>query len=235
MNSRTALAYLCVLGLSALGCSSKETTSSCNIKTGGIAAQIDVYADDDTSATVHDELKIAGSNSNAFTLLECGDELTATAGDVTKTLTARDEGIYEATFSGVEADTEFSVTLERPDDVTASGNSGSLPAPFALDKPAATSRMEDLKITWAPESDDRMELEADGDCTKTFRDDDVPDTGSYTIAAGELESFDEDKPETCNATLDARRVRGGKVDSKFDPESHFNLFQRRSVKFVTDP
>lgn len=235
MNSRTALASLCWIGLLALGCSSKETTSSTNIKTGGIAAQIDVYADDDTTATVHVELKIAGSDSNAFVVLEGKDELIATAGDVTKTMTARDGGIYEANFSDVGEDTEFSVTLERPDDVTASSNSGTLPPPFDLDKPAETSRVEELELTWAPASEDRMELEIEGNCIKRFSEDDVADTGAYTIDAGELESFDEDEPETCNATVDARRVRGGKVDSKFDPESHFNLFQRRSVRFVTTP
>src|ERR1041384_7124397 len=123
MNSRFALASLCLVALSSVACS-KETTSSSNIKTGGIAALIDVYADNDTTATVHVELKVGGSSSNTYVDLEGGDELKATVGDVTKTLPASDTGIYEATFSGVEEDTEFSVTLERPDDVTASGNSG---------------------------------------------------------------------------------------------------------------
>src|SRR4051812_47416267 len=143
MLHRFALVSLCFIGLAALGCS-KETTSSSNIKTGGIAALIDVYADDDTSATVHVELKVGGSSSNTYVALEGGDALTATAAGKTKTLTSIDTGIYEADFSGLDAGTEFQVTLDRPDDTTASDNSGTLPDPFTFDKPTADlSRMTD--------------------------------------------------------------------------------------------
>lgn len=235
MHSRIALVSLCLVGLSALGCS-KETTSSSNIKTGGIAALIDVYADDASSATVHVELRVGGSSSNTYVDLEGNDELKATVGDVTKTLTARDTGVYEADFDDVGEDTEFSVTLERPDDVTASNNSGTLPAPFDLEKPAAKkSRAEDdLEIDWAPESEDEMTLALDGDCTFPFEKG-VPDTGVYILKAGALESTGGDKPEACDVDLDARRTRVGKADSKFDPESYFHLHQRRSTTFVSNP
>jgi hypothetical protein len=235
MFNRTGLALLCLVGLSALGCS-KETTSSSNIKTGGIAALIDVYADDDTTATVHVELKVGGSSSNTYVDLEGDDELKATVGKVTKTLSARDSGIYEADFSDVGEDSEFSVTLERPDDVTASGNSGTLPPPFALDEPLGKrSRADDdLVLSWAPESGDKMTLELDGDCTFPFSKD-VPDTGMYTLRAGSLDSTDKDMPEACDVTLDARRTRAGEADTKFDPESYFRLHQRRSTRFVSNP
>lgn len=236
MFNRIALASLCLVSLSSVACS-KETTSSSNIKTGGIAALIDVYADNDTSATVHVELKVGGSSSNTYVDLEGQDELTATVGDVTKTLTATDTGIYEATFSGVEEDTEFSVTLERPDDVTASGNSGTLPAPFTLDEPATElSREEDeLVLSWAPGSRDKpFTLELDGDCIFSF-DEDVPDTGEYVLAAGTLDSRDDDKPEACDVDVDARRTREGVADSKFDRESYFRLHQRRKTSFVSNP
>jgi hypothetical protein len=235
MYSRTALVSLCLVGLSALGCS-KETTSSSNIKTGGIAALIDVYADDDSSATVHVELRVGGSSSNTYVDLEGSDELLATVGDVTKTLSPRDTGVYEASFDDVTEDTEFSVTLERPDDVTASNNSGTLPAPFALDKPAAEKSRadDDLEISWDPGSEDEMTLELDGDCTFPFEKG-VPDTGAYVLKAGDLESTGGDNPEACDVELEARRTRSGGADSKFDPESYFRLHQRRGTKFVSNP
>lgn len=235
MHSRTALVSLFLVGLSALGCS-KETTSSSNIKTGGIAALIDVYADDNSSATVHVELRVGGSSSNTYVDLEGNDELKATVGDVTKTLTARDTGVYEASFDDVGEDSEFSVTLERPDDITASNNSGTLPAPFDLTKPEGKkSRAEDdLEIDWAPESDDKMTLALDGDCTFNFEKS-VPDTGVYILKAGDLESTGGDMPEACNVDLEARRTRVGEADSKFDPESYFHLHQRRGTTFVSNP
>ncbi|MDF3070430.1 MAG: hypothetical protein K0R38_6031 [Polyangiaceae bacterium] len=235
MFNRIAIASLCLVSLSSVACS-KETTSSSNIKTGGIAALIDVYADNATTATVHVELKVGGSSSNAYVDLEGGDELTATAGDETKTLTARDTGIYEASFSGVGEDTEFSVTLERPDDVTATGNSGTLPAPFTLEEPTnELSRADDeLVVAWDPDSRDDMRLELDGDCIFSF-DKDVPDTGMYIIEAGTLDSTNDDDPEACDVDVDARRTRSGEADSKFDPESYFRLHQRRKTSFVSNP
>jgi hypothetical protein len=236
MLQRSALVSLCFIGLAALGCS-KETTSSSDIKTGGIAALIDVYADDDTTATVHVELRVGGSSSNTYVTLDGSDSLTATVAGKTKALTSIDNGIYEADFSGVEAGTEFQVTLDRPDDKTASDNSGVLPDPFTLDEPPSDlSRMtDDLPVTWAPaDTGDGMHLEIDGDCVFAFSDD-MSDTGSYTVAAGEIDSTGGDKPETCDLTAHLERASEGSADTLFDPESYFKLHQRRSARFTSNP
>jgi hypothetical protein len=235
MFNRSALVCLSLIGLSALGCS-KETTSSKNIKTGGIAALIDVYADTDTSATVHVKLVVGGSDSNTYVDLEGSDELSATADGETKTLSAVETGIYEVKFSGVGEDSEFSVTLDRPDDETASENSGTLPAPFTLDEPTGElSREKDaLEVTWDPASGDKMNLEFHGDCIYPYGKD-VPDTGSYTVKADTLNSTGGDMPEACDLDLDADRIREGTADPKFDRESWFRLHQRRKVSFVSNP
>jgi len=236
MFNRSSFVCVCVIGLSALGCS-KETTSSKNIKTGGIAALIDVYAKTDTTATVHVKLVVGGSSSNAYVNLEGKDELSATVDDgEPKVLTAIDSGIYEANFKNVAEDSKFTVTLDRPDDETASENSGTLPAPFTLDEPAGDlSREKDpLEVTWAPESSDSMNLEFHGDCIYTFGKD-VSDTGSYTVKANTLDSTGGNEPETCDLDLDAVRTREGSDDSKFDPESWFRLHQQRAVSFTSKP
>jgi len=226
---------LCMVSMAAMGCS-KETTSSSNIKTGGIAALIDVYADSDTSATVHVKLVVGGSSSNTYVDLEGNDRLTATAAGKTKTLTVVDTGIYEASFSGVGEDTEFAVTLERPDDETASDNSGTLPAPYSLSAPPddLSRKDDDLDISWDPPSDDSMELAFDGDCIFPFKKG-VPDEGSYTLRKDSLDSTGGDNPEACDIKLMADRKRDGSADRKFDPESHFVLHQRRSTRFTSKP
>ena len=236
MLHRFALVSLCFLGLSALGCS-KETTSSSNIKTGGIAALIDVYADDDTTATVHVELKVGGSSSNTYVALEGGDSLTATAAGKTKTLTSVDTGIYEADFSGVEGGTEFEVILDRPEDTTASDNSGTLPDPFTLDDPTddLSRETDDLELTWAPaDTGDSMHADIKGQCIFPYSHS-MSDTGSLVVAAGKLESTGGDKPETCDLTAHVERTKGGSADTIFDPESYFTLHQRRSAKFTSNP
>jgi hypothetical protein len=236
MMIRQALCVACVLGLGAVGCS-KETTSSKDIKTGGIAALIDVYADTDDAATVHVELRVGGSSSNTYVDLEGGDVLKATAGDTTKELKVRDTGIYEASFSDVGEDTEFSVVLERPEDTTADSNSGLLPAPFSLDEPPSnlSRKDDDLDVTWAPANKgDPMHVAFDGDCIFDSSDS-ASDTGTYKVEAGSLDSTGGDKPETCDITVSVQRNRDGEADSEFDPESWFRLHQRRSASFTSAP
>jgi hypothetical protein len=226
-----------LLGLLVMGCNSKETTSSANIKTGGIAMLVDVYADTATKATVHVELRVGGSDSNTYVSLENGDELTATAGDESKVMTARDTGVYEANFSGVAAETPFNVLLARPHDTSAADNSGALPAPFDLTRPTEglSRKDDDLEVTWAPfGTDDRMELELHGDCIWDYSKS-PSDVGSFVIGKGSLDSKGGDKPETCDITVDAQRWRPGTVDAAFDPESWFRLHQRRSTTFSSAP
>ena len=226
-----------LLGLLVMGCNSKETTSSANIKTGGIAMLVDVYADTATQATVHVELRVGGSDSNTYVSLENGDELTATAGDESKVMTARDTGVYEANFTGVAAETPFNVLLARPHDTSAADNSGALPAPFDLTRPAEDLSREndDLEVTWAPfGTDDRMDFELHGDCIWDYSKS-PSDVGSFVIGKGSLDSKGGDKPETCDVTVDAQRSRPGTVDASFDPESWFRLHQRRSTTFRSAP
>ena len=127
--------------------------------------------------------------------------------------------------------------FERPDDTTASNNSGLLPAPFTLDDPPSnlSRKDDDLDVTWSPASKgDPMELEFDGDCIFNHSDD-ASDTGTYQVTAGTLDSTGGDKPETCDITANVQRTRSGDADSEFDPESWFRLHQRRSVSFTSAP
>lgn len=236
MLNRLTFTAACLVGLTAMACS-KETTSSSNIRTGGIAALIDVYADTDETATVRVKLVVGGSDSNTYVDLATGDRLLATAGDDEQELEEVDPGIYEAEFSGVGEDTEFQVTLEREDDETASANSGLLPAPFALEEPESNlSRAEDdLEVTWAPaETGDPMTLNFDGDCIFDH-DAESSDTGNYVVEAGKLDSTGGDDPETCDIKLTVERTRQGVADSKFDRESWFKLHQRRATTFTSKP
>jgi hypothetical protein len=235
MFQRSALASLCLIGLAALGCS-KETTSSANIKTGGIAALIDVYADNDSTATVHVELRVGGSSSNTYVTLAGKDELIATAGKKSKTLEMVDSGVYEADFA-VEGGTDFQVTLERPDDVTASDNGGTLPDSFTLDEPASdlSRKTDNLELTWAPaDTGDSMQVNIKGSCIFSY-DHDMSDTGSFVVDAGELDSTGGDKPKTCDLTASVERASTGSADTLFDRESYFRLHQRRSAKFTSNP
>jgi hypothetical protein len=234
MFQRNTLVVLGLVAFAALGCS-KETTSSANIKTGGFATLIDVYADNDATSRVHVELKVGGSSSNTYIALENGDKLTATAGDAKKTLTASDTGIYEVSFDGVAEDTMFTVALERSDETATS--TGTLPAPFALDKPASklSRKTDDLEVDWAPaDTGDGVKLDVSGDCIFEYSQA-ISDTGSHMIVKNTLESTGGDMPTTCDLMLGLDRKRSGVADSDFDPESYMLLHQRRWVSFTSLP
>ena len=238
MFERNSLAVVGMLGLFVMGCSSEETTSSINIKTGGIAALIDVHTDLAQKATVHVELKVGGASSNTYVALENGDQLTATAGDKTQALSvANGVGRYETSFSDVPADTLFSVVLERPHDTTAANNSGTLPAAYDLAKPTegASRKNDDLEVTWAPSgSDDGMDFEFEGDCIYPYSTS-ATDLGTVTVPKGDLDSTGGDKPTTCVITLNAIRSRPGTADAAFDSESYFRVHQERTTKFSSAP
>lgn len=238
MFEQKTLLVLGLVGFAVIGCS-KETTSSSNIKTGGIAALIDVYADSATKVNVHVELKVGGSSSNTYVALEGGDKLVATGGDETKTLTATNTGVYDANFSNGDAETLYTVTLERPSDTTAPGNSGALPAPFGVAKPTAglSRKTDDLEVTWDADpagAGDGMDLKFTGSCIFEF-DKSTSDTGSYVAKKTTLDSTGGEMPDTCNITLGVERSRSGEADAAFDPESWFRTHQRRSTQFISNP
>lgn len=237
-NAKIILCATLVSSAALFGCS-KEVTSSANIKTPGMAALIDVTAENESLSTVHADMRVGGSSSNTFVILESGDRLKAEADGATKDMTAQDEGQYEAEFPTAAGGTEFKVMLEREVEDDALGNRGVMPEPFAIgatptDKP---SRKEaDVTITWSPaNSDANMKMEVTGGCifSETF---DIPgDEGTFVIPKGSLESTGGDMPETCDLTVTITRTKNGTADPIFDQESWFRLHQVRSAKFTSAP
>ncbi len=232
----TSLALLVAVGALA-GCSQKETVSSENIKTGGIAAIMDVKAENENSSTVEVKLLVGGDESNTFVILDNGDKLTVTANGETKGLNAESEGIYKATVGTGAGETEFVVALERPDDTPAPNSVGKLPPPFTLGSIANISRATDgVEITWDPSGSDSIVIDVTGDCIDEQKDIKTSDTGSYSIAAGDLVSpFDSDKDKTCDVTARVVRARSGSPDSAYDGESKMVMRQIRAVKFQAAP
>lgn len=230
-----------VLGLA--GC--KETTSSCNVRTAGIAMLTTVTATSEDSVKVRTKLLVGGDESNTYAVLDGCDELFAEADGERKPMRG-DEGDYSATFDKGEEGTEYTVILEREQDETADGNSGRLPAPFEITSDFGNDPIsrngDDMVITWDPaDSDDDMTLEIDDDAAgciydKTFEI--AGDPGSFTLGDTEdttLESTDDKEPETCELDGILTRERTGSEDAELDSESKFVLRQVRSFGFVSAP
>jgi len=238
MNTKPIIFFATVLASVAMAACSKETTSSANIRTEGIAALIDVTATSAKASTVHVDLRVGGSSSNTFVILESGDKLTATAGEDAKAMQAESEGEYEAEFATAAAGTEFKVAFERDVDADAVGSRGTMPAPFEIAGLPTTSPSrsgDDFTLTWDPEKGSDMTIEIDGTCIFSKSIDVAGDPGSQLIAKGTLESTSSSMPTDCDLNVKLTRTATGAADAVFDDESWFRLHQVRTGKFTSKP
>lgn len=227
--------------LALLGC--KETTSSCNIRTAGLAMLTEVTATSDSSVKVKTTLLVGGDESNTYAILDSCDELYAEADGDRKEMAAVEDGVYEAKFKAGDEDTLYRVVLKRDQDETADGNSGKLPAPFDVTSDLGNdpiSRADaDIEVTWDPSgSDDDMKMTIEDEAAGCIFDKDINvpgDSGDYVIEKGTLESTSDQDPETCDVSGELSRNRKGSTDSELDSESYFRLKQVRTFKFTSAP
>jgi hypothetical protein len=220
-----------------LGC--KETTSSEFIRTGGIAALIDITAEDADNSKVHVELRVGGDESNTFVILDGGDKLTASAGATeTKDLFSVAEGVYEGKFA-TGKEVEFTVAFDRTEDEDAPNSKGTLPPPFAMTSPMSDethSRADDnVLVTWSPVPDSAATIDVTGDCIFSESYSTTGALGMFTIPKADLKSTDEMKPLSCTVTVTVKCKREGKADVAYDDESHFFTYQTRSTSFTSAP
>jgi hypothetical protein len=150
------------------------------------------------------------------------------------------DGEFEAEFDTAAEDDDFNVILERGQDESTDESHGTMPAPFDItstfDATEHSRATEAITIAWEPSATtDRMEVDADGTCIFHWGTTVGGDPGTLDIPAGDLDSTNDDDPQTCNVTVTVRRERDGVNDSAFDAESWFLLQQVRSVEFVSAP
>jgi hypothetical protein len=227
--------------LSLVGC--KETTSSCNVRTAGLAMLTEVTATSESAVRVKTTLLVGGDESNTYATLDGCDELFAEADDEREKMDEVDDGVYEAKFDLGAEGTRYRVILEREQDETADGNTGKLPAPFDVTSDFGSDEIsradDDLEVTWDPSaSGDDMSLEIEDDAGGCIYDGDFNiggDPGSYIVGKGEIESTSSQDPETCDVTGRLIREREGSTDSELDSESWFKLRQTRKFGFVSAP
>jgi len=221
-----------------VGCA--ESVESEDVMTSGVYAMIDVTSDGDGSgADVEVRLKVGGPESNTFLDLVGDDTLTASAGEETLTLQRQNAPIetdliwYTAHFAADGEDTEFTISFNRSIDDGAPSSKVTLPADLAITAPAenaSLSMSEDITVTWEPsDKPDAIELSVNGDCIRAINAT-PPDSGSYTIAADDIEPIDDEDPQTCDITITVRRQRSGTLDTGYGEGGVIHGAESRSVK-----
>lgn len=138
-------------------CSGCSSTTSDNVTTEGINADIDVFANGSGSTFVDAELEVGDGLGGTSLELVAGDSLTVTANGIQKTMT-EDASIigrfrYEASFDFDDAGTMFTVSFSRNNGTNAPNSNVTLPAGFVVQSPQSNdvfSQADDVPIQWTP-------------------------------------------------------------------------------------
>lgn len=217
----------------ALFCAACSSTTSDNVTTQGIYADIDVVAEGNGRTVVTAQLEV-GSGGLGRTVLELapGDTLTARANGIQLPMT-EDSSIlndfrYRATFNFDSAGTTFTVAFNRASGISAPNSNVALPDGFVISSPTANdtfSTVDEIPIVWAPSGTSIIpEIRVRITCTQTNG---LPLTGTAAISlnsdsgattfpvtnAMPLGMFDTSR--LCNGEIEFERFRRGNLDRNY--------------------
>lgn len=214
------------------------TTSSKNVRTGGLVALIDITSEAPEQTVVSADMVVGGRHSNTHVVLEDGDQLVATCQGEKREMSSLGNGSYAAKFA--RSDGEFVVGLERASDKSAPRSVGNMPATFEItsyfgDKPI--SRANDaMTVTWSPGGTDAVvSIELEGDCIHSTVVDAGIDAGKHTIEAGRITAWKSQEQDSCNVALRVVQTKHGVPDPALGADSSVVLRQIRATRFVSAP
>ncbi|MCW5803331.1 MAG: hypothetical protein KIT31_13190 [Deltaproteobacteria bacterium] len=224
--------------LSAAACT---RTESSDILTSGIYASIGANANGDGTTTVSAQLLLGDPSNLNFVDLTGDDRLIASFEGQDKVMT---ESIllnivtHTTSFQSDEADDEFIVDFQRSVDPGAPSSIITLPPPFEIAAPAASSsRAQAMTLTWSPSSpDDTMRWSLSGDCIELAGATISGDTGTLGLPSGTIvKRAGANVPDSCTVVLQLHRTRVGLVDTHFGRGGTATGEQTRQVTFTTTP
>jgi len=245
---RKLLFVLCFIAFSA--CSN---TSSENVTTQGISADIDILADGAGRTFVDVELGVgSGGIGNTSLRLGPGDSLTAEARGVRKTLT-EDSSIfgeysYFTSFDFAEANTVFTVSLNRASGTNAPNSNVALPEGFAIVSPTSANVFatgDTIPITWSPAGTTiAPSIFVTLTCTLTsgLITIDVKsiapgnDSGSASLpVASVIPVGTLDTSRLCDGTIEFARWRSGNLDPNYGEGGQIDAEQAKVTQFFVNP
>ena len=249
MNSRPIL-YSFLLAVVLSGCSN---TSSDNVTTQGIYADIDVVADGSGMTTVTAQLEV-GSGGLGRTSLELGsgDSLTVIANGAQKTM-IEDSSIigrfsYTANFDFDDAGTMFTVSFARASGVSAPNSNVALPSGFLVQSPTSSDVYgtgDNIVIAWTPSGTSLVpSVNVSITCFLTsglritaFESVSLSsDTGAAALpAAAAMPDGPLDTGRLCEGSVHLIRFRRGNLDPNYGEGGQITAEQSERAQFFVDP
>ena len=241
----------CILCLAAIsGCSN---TSSENVTTQGIHADIDVVADGSGMTVVTAELEV-GSGGLGRTSLELGsgDSLAVMANGIQKAMTENSSILgqfsYTASFDFDNADTMFTVSFSRVGGMSAPGSNVALPDGFLVQSPTASDiyrTNENIRIVWTPAGTSIVPtINVSLSCTLTsglrmsaFETVSLSsDSGVAALpVAAVMPNGPLDSSRLCEGSVLLLRWRRGNLDPNYGEGGQITAEQSERAQFFVDP
>ena len=214
MNMRLALVPLCLLSaVSVMGCTAPEE-DSCNIKTGGIYVEYEVFEEGNQARATATFWVGDKPGGTYLSLGSCGDNITVNGQGMSKKTDNVNHDYYEAKLGKADS-YEFVFTREDEDPYSSSVSPRKPVNITAPTSGTSISRADAFEITWENNDSGKIELLIEGDCIEDFpsvNGDDVADTGSYSVNADGIKPFmKDDADKTCSASLSLTRKNSGSL------------------------
>jgi hypothetical protein len=238
---------VCIAAIS--GCSN---TSSENVTTAGIAADINVVADGSGRTEVRVFLEV-GSGGLGATSLRVGpsDSLTVLANGIQKTMIEHSsifgQYSYTASYGFDDADTLFVVSFLRDNGVSAPNSSVTLPAGFIVLSPTSIvvyGRNDNISIVWTPNITSIVpKVQVTLTCTQTngiaitaFQNVALSsDSGIAALPVAAVMPIGElDTGRLCEGRVDLSRLRRGTLDPNYGEGGDITAEQFDRAQFFVD-
>lgn len=245
MNTQT---YIVIGAALFSGCSS---TTSDNVATDGINADIDVFANGSGSTFVDAELEVGDGLGGTSLQLVAGDRLTVTANGIQKTMT-EDASIigrfrYEASFDFDDAGTMFTVSFSRNKGTNAPNSNVTLPEGFVVQSPQSNdvfSQADDVPIQWTPNGTTiTPDIDVSLSCTTTAgisftASQDVATSGDTGVASLPVASVIPigtlDTTRLCEGEVHFSRWRRGNLDPAYGEGGDITAEHIERAQFFVD-
>lgn len=232
------------------GCSN---TSSENVTTQGIFADIDVFADGSGMTVVTAELEV-GSGGIGRTGLELGsgDRLTVLANSIQKTMTEDSSVLgrfsYTASFDFDDGNTMFTVSFSRDNGINAPNSNVALPDGFVVLSPQSSDIFGTngtIPIVWMPAGTSIVPtIRVTLSCTRTngLNISSIEtvaisgDSGAANLpVAAVMPNAVLDTSRLCEGHIDLTRWRRGTLDPNYGEGGQITAEQYETAQFFVDP
>lgn len=220
-----------------------SSASSTDIKTSGLYANISATGQGKGDTSVSTTLTV-GALSTTFVEIAGDDALTATSGSDTRKMSKFSLlGLvsYSATLTGDEEGKSVTVALTRASpDVSAPSSVVTLPAKFSLTIPAAGATFkrgtDAIAVGWDNSGKtEPMTVTLNGSCIESIDKSAPSDAGMLTIGSTELKASKDMETKSCDATINVKRTRTGKVGPAYGKGGSATGVQLRSVLVKVTP